>query len=321
MKNTIDITEKVMINGIQQKIHIIGTDSVNPVVLFIHGGPGVVDRHNVMKHMLDITDKVTIAGWDQRGTGGSYKGAKKEDMNLDTFVEDAREITEYLCKKFNKDKIYIQGHSWGSCVGTMLVYRYPENIKAYFGQGQLVNGIRNEEKSYDYVLEKAKAAGNEKDVQKLLEIKRPVEGLYAGDPIKGLMEQRKLLSKYGGATFKCSSMWKSTVKPILFSKEYTLCDIAGVLKGYSFSLKNMWEDIVKLDFSQEYTKFSVPMFYLIGASDYNTPFELSYEYYKTVEAPLKDYIWFNRSGHSPLAEEAEKFSKTLAEKILQVEAM
>jgi pimeloyl-ACP methyl ester carboxylesterase len=63
------------------------------------------------------------------------------------------------------------------------------------------------------------------------------------------------------------------------------------------------------------------MFYLIGASDYNTPFELSYEYYKTVEAPLKDYIWFNRSSHSPLAEEPEKFSKTLAEKILQVEAM
>lgn len=321
MKKPIDIVEKVMINGIEQKIHVIGTDINNPLILFIHGGPGVVNRHNVSKYMSGITDKVTIVGWDQRGTGGSYKGAKKEDMNVDTFVEDARELTEYLCKKFNKDKIYIQGHSWGSCVGTLLAYKYPENIKAYFGQGQLVNGIKNEEMSYDYVMEKAKAAGDEKDVQKLLEIKRPVKGLYVNNPIKDLTAQRQLLNKYGGAAVKCSSMWKSTISPILFSSEYSLSDIIGVLKGYSFSLKHMWEEVVKLDFAKDCTRFSIPLFYLIGSSDYNTPFELSYEYYNSIEAPMKDYIWFKESAHSPLAEEPDKFGKTLVEKIELIEAM
>ena len=319
MKKPIDIVEKVNINGIEQKIHIIGTDANNPLILFIHGGPGVINRHSVTKYMSAMTDKATLVGWDQRGTGGSYKGAKKEDMNVDTFVEDARQLVEYLCKKFNKDKNYIQCHSWVSCVGTLLAYRHPEHIKAYFGQGQLVTGIKNEEMSYDYVMEKAKTAGNEKDVQKLLKLGRPVNGLSVNDPIKDLTAQRQLLNKYGGAAVKCSSMWKSTISPILFSSEYTFYDIIGVLKGYSFSLKCMWVEVIKLDFAKDCTKFTVPMFYLIGTSDYNTPFELSYEYYQSIEAPIKDFIWFNESAHSPFAEEPEKFRNCLIEKIYMIE--
>ena len=97
--------------------------------------------------------------------------------------------------------------------------------------------------------------------------------------------------------------------------------VYGVIKGYSFSLKHMWEEVIKLDFAKDCTKFSIPVFYLIGSSDYNTPFELSYEYYKSIEAPMKDYIWFKESAHSPLAEEPDKFGKTLVEKIELIEAM
>jgi pimeloyl-ACP methyl ester carboxylesterase len=319
MKYPIDIKEKRIINGLAQTIHIIGTKESNPVVLFIHGGPGVVDRHSVIAHLGKFTTDITIVTWDQRGTGGSYKGVKKEDMTSRQIVKDAKEMVSYLCGRFKKDKIYIQGHSWGSCVGTLLASKYPERIKAYFGQGQLVNGVKNEELCYDFTMEKAKEAKNSKDIAILEKIGRPVKGLYKDDFYKGLIAQRNLMMKYGGGIKGGSSMWKSQVKPILFSGEYTLKEIAGIIKGYSFTLKCMWPDVVKIDFTKNCRKFDIPMFYFLGTQDYNTPIALSKEYVEKVEAPVKELVWFLESAHSPIAEEPEKFGRCLVEKIKQIE--
>ena len=321
MKKSIDIKEKVCINGIDQKIHIVGTDMNNPVVLFIHGGPGVVDRHNVVNKLSGITDRLTLVGWDQRGTGGSYKGVTEKDMTVSAIVDDAKKMVEYLCEKFNKEKIYIEGHSWGSCVGTLLVSKYPENIAAYFGQGQLVNGVRNEEVSYDYTLQKAEQADNAKDIAKLKSIGRPVKGFYENDPYKGLTVQRRLLMKYGGGVAKRSTMFKSIAIPIMFSGEYSLPDLFGLVKGSMFTIKTIGPQMIDLDFTEKYKKFDIPMFYLIGAHDYTTPNTLAKEYYNMVEAPIKDLIWFENSAHYPLFEEPEKFARVLVEKIYQIEGM
>lgn len=321
MKRSIDIKKLVSINGIDQKIHIVSTDMNNPVVLCIHGGPGVVNRHNVVKCLSGVLEKLTIVGWDQRGTGGSYKGVTEKDMTVQAIVDDAKKMVEYICEKFNKEKIYIYGHSWGSCVGTLLAYKHPEKIEAYFGVGQLVNGMKNEELSYDYTLKKAKEEGDVKSLAILEEIGKPIKGLYKNNFLKSLVAQRRILAKYGTPNMEGSSMWKSTIKPILFSGEYTLMDIYGVIRGYEFTLKSMWPQVVKLDFAKNCKKFSIPMFYFIGVHDNTTPKILTKKYYNIVEAPIKDLVWFEHSAHNPLTEETEKFVRVLVEKIYQIEGM
>nr|WP_122012884.1 alpha/beta hydrolase [Maliibacterium massiliense] len=311
----IDIKQKVPINGLAQRVHIIGSDADNPVVLFVHGGPGVTDRHSVLAHMGHLYERITLATWDQRGTGGSFKGAAPETMNLEQFVQDTRAMVTYLCEKFGKEKLYLVGHSWGSALGTVFVKRYPEHIKAYIGQGQLVDGARNEALSYDFVLEKATAAHDQKALATLQAIGRPEGGLYKGDFFKGLMAQRKLMMRYGGGIAGGSSLWKSTVRPILFSGEYSLGDIAGVLRGYSYSLKTMWPEVVQLDFLEGYLDFAVPMFYFIGRQDYNTPRTLSEAYIARVRAPRKELVWFEHSAHSPIAEEPARFAQELMRRI------
>ena len=52
----------------------------------------------------------------------------------------------------------------------------------------------------------------------------------------------------------------------------------------------------------------------------NTPSELVEEWYEMIEAPDKDLIWFEESGHNPMGDEPEKFKKLLRQKALAVVA-
>ncbi len=81
---------------------------------FLHGGPGVCNRHTIIKDHADLLDTFTVVAWDQRGSGGSYFGVKESDLTVKQLVEDAAALVEYLCKRFNKDKIFVIGGSWGS---------------------------------------------------------------------------------------------------------------------------------------------------------------------------------------------------------------
>ena len=82
----IDRKEQVLLGDLKQTIHIWGTRRRNPVLLILHGGPGVPNRHGIAKRHLDLTDAFTVVAWDQRGIGGSYLGCNPESLTLDAPV-------------------------------------------------------------------------------------------------------------------------------------------------------------------------------------------------------------------------------------------
>lgn len=314
----IDYITKVELGGFPQKIHVKGSSPDNPILLFLHGGPGISNRHSIMKNCTDLCDDFTIVAWDQRGTGGSYKGIDPKTLTLDQFVEDARDLAAWLCEKYNKKKIFICGGSWGTELGTFLAYRYPEHIGGYVGYGQVVNGPLNEEISYNFSMEKAVEAGDEKAVDILKKYGPPENGQYK-EGIKGLMAQRKIMKKYGGHSMKKGGYFKTTVLPILFSGEYTLGDVYGMLKGYSLVLSTMWPQIMTYDFVKDCNTFKMPYYIFQGRHDNNTPSALVQGFYDAIKAPDKDLVWFEHSAHGPLGEEPEKFKGLLREKLLVIQ--
>ena len=239
----IDIKQKIILGNLPQKIHIRGINDSAPVLLFLHGGPGVCNRHTVMTDHSDLCEHFIVVAWDQRGSGGSYKGARAETLTVDRLVEDANELVKWLCEKFKKDKIFIIGGSWGSELGTYLTYRHPEHIAAYVGFGQVVNGARNEEISYNFAMEEAKKAGDEKAIKILEKVGPPVMGVYNGG-FEGMMAQRRIMMKYGGYSKneKKRNYFSSMVVPMIKSHEYSIADFIGVAKGYKYVLTAMWPD-------------------------------------------------------------------------------
>ncbi len=315
---SIDRKEQVPLGGLPQTIHIWGTRRANPVLLFLHGGPGVPNRHSIARRHLDLTDDFTVVAWDQRGTGGSYFGCDPASLTLEQLISDCVELIDYLCRTLGKKKVYLLGGSWGTELGTFVCARAPEKVAGYIGYGQVVNGVENEARSYAYTLRKAEEAGDVKGLETLRRVGPPEGGQYK--PVfEGLMAQRRLLSKYGGHTVKKEGYFKGTVLPILGSPELSFQEKLGTAKGYRLCLAQMWPTIVNYDFCREARTFSMPYYIFQGRKDENTPASLIQEYYDAITAPDKDLIWFEHSAHGPLGEEPEKFKKHLREKFLAIE--
>lgn len=317
MKYPIDIKKRIDLGGVKQAIHIWGTKQENPVVLFLHGGPGIPNRHGMAVRHMDLLDDFTIVAWDQRGTGGSYFGCDPASLTLEQLISDCAALIDYLCKTLNKKKIFLLGGSWGTELGTYVCQRYPEKIAGYIGYGQVVNGIENENLSYAFALEEAKKAGNAEDIADLERVGPPVNGQYK--PVfEGLMTQRRIMAKYGGHSTKSTGYLSGTVMPILKSRELDLRAKIGTALGYKVCLSNMWSGIVHYDFVKECGPFRMPYYIFQGRLDRNTPSALVQEYYDSIVAPDKDLIWFEHSAHGPLGEEPEKFKKLMREKFLTI---
>ena len=70
----LDFAEDVEINGSRQNIRIRSRSLALPALLFLHGGPGVTDRHLVLKSCEQLTKSCTLVCWDQRDYLTRYGG-------------------------------------------------------------------------------------------------------------------------------------------------------------------------------------------------------------------------------------------------------
>ncbi len=309
--NSIASLEKVEIGGIKQYILIRGHDISNPLLLLLHGGPGTAEI--VLAHRFDreLEEHFIIVNWDQRGSGKSFsRKIPKETMKVEQFISDTLELVLMLKERFNKEKIFLVGHSWGSQLGSLVVHRFPEHFYAYIGIGQVVNLYDNEKISYQFTLNEAKKRNNKKAI-KVLEALQP----YTGIEFKKLRKQRKWLNKFGGAAHAFKNQF-TLVKMGFSAPEYSLRDFFKFIRGMLFSLKSMWADLFKYDLSEIIQEYKVPVYFFIGKYDYNTPFELSEKFFQKVKAPKKEYIWFENSAHMPNFEENKKYTELLINKVL-----
>jgi pimeloyl-ACP methyl ester carboxylesterase len=125
------ISEKIRveINGVEQGMFVKGMDVHNPVLLLVHGGPGMPDYFLREDHPTRLDEHFTVAWWDQRGAGLSYDpDMPRSTMTVAQFVADTLAVTDYLRERFGQDKIYLLGHSWGSFIGIQAAQRAPERL-------------------------------------------------------------------------------------------------------------------------------------------------------------------------------------------------
>ena len=307
----LDASEKITHNGQTYFIRIRTQDESNPVVLFIHGGCGSPDRAQVMKYQSELSDKFTLVAWDQRGAGLAYNKTEAKNLIItkDVYVNDAHNVISYLKARFNKQKIIIVGHSFGSVLGVWISQKYPESIAAYVGIGQCVDYIENELLSYQWTLKETENQKDKRSVSILQKIGPPNDGIYTDN--KSLMKQRAILHKLGGATYaNRKPYWQELLfhdVPIML-KEYSISQLIKYIKGLSYSPS---QPIARTnpDFNNTATKLDVPVYLTLGRHDYNCVSTLAEEWYNKLECHDKKLIWFENSAHSPQWEESENWNK------------
>lgn len=310
--DTTGISERSFIDlgGEKQYVEITGVSKTNPVVLFIHGGPGWPQTPHLRYFNSDLTKYVTVVAWEQSGCGQSYiNNPNPKKLSLNQIISDAHELTQILKKKFNKNKIYLMGFSWGSIPGLKLAEKYPEDYAAYFGITQVINLNRSINISRKWI---TKQAALKSDTATL----RILKQLETGDTsickrkLDCFLTQYGLLNKYGGALFTKKGE-EGIAKAETYYDDYKKYDWFGAFLYSAYRLEN---DLFSTDLSG-IKKIKIPVYFILGRHDWNLPTSITVEYSKKLIAPKKEIIWFENSGHEPLSEEASKFNQVIIDRV------
>ncbi len=301
-KGGINESMYVDINGTKQWINIYGEDINNPVLLYLHGGPG--SSTSTIDYVITRkwADVYTVVTWDQRNCGKSYdSGQNGIELTRDMFLEDGKELTEFIRDYLSVDKIIILGHSWGSIYGANLVLEYPEYYEYFIGTGQLVDSSDNEKAFKEEALSWA-----ESDEEAL--------GLVAqltpeNITMNHILARNALMEKYGYSMMKDGSDY-NLITTVIFNPNYSIIDW---VKYFSIDMS------VYLTFfqSEEFEAFSlkgrldyqVPYYNINGNMDYQTNYKLAGEYFESVDAPYKELFIMENTTHGLLESKSEEFSK------------
>jgi pimeloyl-ACP methyl ester carboxylesterase len=304
----------VPIGSIEQWITIKGDDRNNPVVLFLHGGPG-----DALSPFADAIfggweKDFTLVQWDQRGAGRTYakSGSSVEPtMTVERMVQDGIEVTEFLAKHLNKKKIIIEGGSWGSILGIYMAHARPDLFYAYVGDAQMVNWRKNLLGSYTRVLQFARACGDEQAIAALTTIGSPPWNSLSKYPVFRKWEQAyqaKLVTAPPKLTFQSALR----MLPPKERAEYAAAD--------DFSFEHFWGltlsgPITKVDLSALGTDFTIPIFIFQGQEDLTALPELAEAYFDSIKAPRKQFFLVPGTGHEASATELALMLKVLVEDV------
>jgi pimeloyl-ACP methyl ester carboxylesterase len=304
----------------EQGMFIRSKDISNPVLLFLHGGPGMPEYFLEDKYPSGLDQYFTVCWWEQRGAGLSYPNPQDKVITTEQLIEDSIAVTNYLRGRFQQDQIYLMGHSWGTFLGIQTVKQKPELYRAYIGVSQISQQLESEKLAYAYMLEQYSLAGNTGMVNKLKEYTAN-EADHAMQAYLSSSLRDKAMHELGVGTMRnMNSVVKGIFWPVMRCKAYTLEEKIKIWRGKA-SLKNsseLYNQLYATDLSAEITQLDVPVYFFSGKYDYTVSFQLTKEFYSRLQAKRKGFYTFEQSAHSPLFEERERFLDIMKDDVLNL---
>lgn len=300
--------EYAAIAGIEHYLLHYQSRPEDPVLLFIHGGPGQTESFIAFVVEEYAERNYNIVYYDQRGAGKTWLRNKKSKPDTETLKNDLLEIVLYLKKKYGKEKIGILGHSWGSVLGSMFALEHPEHTLCYIGCGQVINIIENEQIGYAILKDAIEKSGSKKDMRKLQKIGEYPANHFDMKTYRKMGQIRSLQGKYGlaqdfGKTV--IDLWRRS--PIMGMK-----DLLPFMTGMLVNMQLMRE-LMSFDLKEEGNCYLVPVYYVLGEKDSQTPIEISMKYFEEVQAPDKKLYLIPGAGHAPMIDNVEEYRRAVRE--------
>jgi pimeloyl-ACP methyl ester carboxylesterase len=285
----IDVQEAIDIGGIKQWISIKAVNKAQPVLLFLHGGPGNSAMGYAEKFSGELQKYFIVVHWDQRESGKTAElNASDKPLSVALAESDAIEVINYLRRRFSREKIFLMGHSWGGFLALKIAADHPELLNACLAVSPMVDQLESERLSLKWMLDRAKQEGNREALKELQSVSVPFatgEQLYF---------HRSWLLKMAGR--------KSPSKS--FVETWATKWLAVFNEG---SAINFFTIAPQID---------CPVYFFVGRKDYQTHFKLTEEYYNVLKAPAKNFYWFENSGHNLTTSEPHRLQEIIINDIL-----
>jgi pimeloyl-ACP methyl ester carboxylesterase len=306
--------EQVTLGGSKQWITIRGRDGSQPVLLFLAGGPGGSELPFMRNVLGGLEDHFVVVNWDQPGAAKSYGAVRPSELTIERYVSDAHELTQLLRARFHQDKIYVLGESWGTVLGTLLVQRYPGLFHAYIGAGQRTSVHEDDVMGYEFALQVARERGDAPPLEKL---ERNGPPPYTGwnMAFKNL-DYLNVLNRYAREHASGEPTGHDLFSDMFTGTEYGLADkvnwVLGLLRGFSV----VYPQLDPIDFAQQATELEVPVYFLQGRYDLVEMGSLLERWVAVLDAPHKEIIYFENSGHTPHSWEPNRVVDVVVNRVL-----
>lgn len=312
VKGSISEKRFVMINGIQMGMFIESADLSNPVLLFIHGGPGMPEHFMTEDYETGLWKNFTVVWLDQRGAGLSTgKEIDYSKVTTQVLIDDIIAATNYLKEEFHQEKIYLMAHSWGTYLGILAAKQAPQLYHAYIGVAQMVDQMESEQIAYEYMIDYYKKNDNSGMAKRLK------NAGFGSDAYWKLRDSA--MHKAGvGTTHAMKSVPKEIFFASLDNPEYTFGEKIrlwyGKIKSSSIPAG---DEMNQTDFRETLTSLEIPVYFFSGIYDYTVNYQMVREYERILTAPKKGYYLFVNSAHSPIFEEPDRVNEIMVNDVLQ----
>lgn len=290
----------VRIGGHDQALMIRGRSTENPVLLHLAGGPGGTDI-GAMRADAALEQDFVVVTWEQRGAGKSYSALDPaETLTLEQMVADTVELTTYLRDRFDEDKIYLTGNSWGTTLGVLAVQQRPDLYHAFIGTGQMVSQRATDLMFWEDTLAWAERTGAAELADTLRKNGPP--------PYADLFKYELALSHEHDWNPYPGFDGRTEMDSTLFVPENNVMDRLHGFAAFLDTFSVLYPQLQEIDFRADVPSLDVPVYMVIGRYEARGRAVLADEWFDTLEAPSKERIVFEQSGHRPSFEEPATFA-------------
>ena len=289
-------------------IGVRGQNRDNPVLLLLHGGPGIALSPMPRDFLFSWTRDFTIVLWDQRGAGKTFgrSGPVAAEVTKDRMAQDGIEVAEFIRTRLGQSKIAIVAVSWGTAIGVRMAKARPDVFSLYVGSGQSVNQGKYRRLAYS---QRPAEAHRRNDRQAIEELE--ANGPPPYDSVSKATVHTKWANRYEPGQLSRGRL----ISTVVFDSNASLTDLRDYVRGLTSSQDHFREAVEQEDIPSLGTSLAIPFFVFQGALDNVTPVAPVQEYVDRVTAPQKKLILIPNAGHNAIATRSDEFLKLLLEHI------
>jgi pimeloyl-ACP methyl ester carboxylesterase len=312
---TINNLERVNLNNSEQWLLVRGKRADAPLIIHVQAGPGfpMIPEANAMTNLLHLENDFLVAYWDQRGCGKSFhKNMDPATINFAQLTADVIACTQYLLKKYKKDKAIIIGYSIGATLSLMASAKDSSLFDRLFLVGLDIDIPTANNYAIEFIKNKAREHNNPKLLAQAIELSQvPITNA------KVFQKRAKLLTDLRG--IKVGSNYKqllmATISNMLSCKEYHIGDIFKTIIGLEFCQNALLPEMDTLNLFEKIKSIGLPVHFIQGKLDGIAPYQTAVKYYEYLQACKKTFTSFENSAHMPHYDEPEKFVEVVREMI------
>jgi len=244
-----------------------------------------------------------VVAWDQRGTGKSYAALDPVDtLTVDRMVADpSRSPTPAPAVRQGSHPI--DGNSWGTLLGVLAVQARPDLYHAWIGTGHMVSPTATDVMFWEDTLAWAERTGDE-NLAATLRANGP-------PPYADILHYEVALSHEHDWNVYPEFNGDLEMPANLFVPEYDLMDRINGLRAFLDTFSVLYPQIQRIDLRVDAQRLEVPVYVVAGAHEARGRAVLSDEWFAALQAPSKERIVFERSGHRPSFEEPAAFAELM----------